>query len=261
MEHLFYDLGNLKEGSTVVVTLKNQANVQLMPRSEYSNYKAGRRYRYYGGRVTQSPFRISVPSGGHWVVAVDLGGYAGRISASVTVQPPPRGFLPEARSPQANPASNVAVRATPEEPSGDVLGGQTWDVFISHASEDKDTVARPLRDALAKRGVTVWLDEAQMRIGHSLRRKIDDGIRSSRFGVVILSDSFFRKGWTNHELDGLVTRTVAGEQSLLPIWHDLTAHEVMAYSPSIADKVAINTSEYSIEEIAKQIAQVVNDSN
>jgi hypothetical protein len=100
-----------------------------------------------------------------------------------------------------------------------------------------------------------------MRIGHSLRRKIDDGIRSSRFGVVILSDSFFRKGWTNHELDGLVTRTVAGEQSLLPIWHDLTPDKVMAYSPSLADKVAINTSERSIEDIAGQIAGVVNGSD
>jgi hypothetical protein len=259
MEHLRYDLGNLKKGSTVVVTLKNQANVQLMPLSEYNNYKAGRRYRYHGGRVTQSPFRITVPSNEHWVVAIDLGGYAGRISASVAVQPPPRGFLPEARSPQANPASNVAVRAEPEEPAGNLMGGQTWDVFISHASEDKDTVARPLRDALTKLGVTVWLDEAQMRIGHSLRCKIDDGIRSSRFGVAIFSDSFFRKGWTNHELDGLVTRTVAGEQSLLPIWHDLTANEVMAYSPSLADKVAMNTSEYSIEDIARQIAEVIND--
>lgn len=259
MDHQRYDLGNVKKGSTVVVTLRNQANVQLMPLSEYNNYKAGRRYRYYGGRVTQSPFRITVPSSEHWVVAIDLGGYAGRISASVAVQPPPRGFLPEARSPQANPASNVAVRAEPEEPEGDLMGGQTWDVFISHASEDKDTVARPLRDALTKLGVTVWLDEAQMRIGHSLRRKIDEGIRSSRFGVAIFSDSFFRKGWTNHELDGLVTRTVAGEQSLLPIWHNLTADKVMAYSPSLADKVAMNTSEYSIEDIARQIAEVIND--
>jgi Domain of unknown function (DUF1883)/TIR domain len=259
MEHQRYDLGNLKKGSTVVVTLQNQANVQLMTLSEYNNYKAGRHYRYHGGRVTRSPFRIAVPSNGHWVVAIDLGGYAGRISASVATQPPPRGFLPEARSSHPNPASNVAVRAEPKDLGGDLLGGQTWDVFISHASEDKDTVARPLRDALAKLGITVWLDEAEIRIGHSLRRKIDDGIRSSRFGVVILSGSFFRKGWTNHELDGLVTRNVGGEQSLLPIWHDLTGDQVMAYSPSLADKVAMSTSQYSIEDIAEQIAEVVND--
>jgi hypothetical protein len=257
VEHLYRDLGNLKKGSTVIVTLRNQANVQLMTRSEYNNYKNGRRYRYRGGRVTKSPFPITVPSNGHWVVAIDLGGLRGRIQASVAVQPPPRGFLPEARLPRSNPASNVSLRDDPQEPSGDVLGGQTWDVFISHASEDKADVARPLREALTTHGVTVWLDEAQMRIGHSLRRKIDEGIRSSRFGVVVLSEAFFAKGWTNHELDGLVTRTVAGEQSILPIWHDLTASEVMAYSPSLADKLAMSTSDHTIEEIAEQIAEVV----
>lgn len=257
MEHLRYDLGNLKKGATVVVTLKNQANVQLMTNSEYNNYKAGRRYRYHGGRVTRSPFRLPVPANGHWVVAIDLGGYAGRISASVAVEPPPRGFLPQARSTQPSPAAQVAVREDPEEPLGGVLGGQTWDVFISHASEDKDEVARPLRDALARLGVTVWLDEAQMRVGHSLRRSIDEGIRSSRFGVVILSEAFFGKGWTNHELDGLVTRTVAGEQSILPIWHGLNAAQVRAFSPTLADKVALSTEQYTIAEIAEQIADVV----
>lgn len=259
MEHLRFDLGNLKKGSTVVVTLKNEANVQLMTSADYNNYKAGRRYRYHGGRVSRSPFRIAVPSNGHWVVAIDLGGHAGRISASVAVQPPARGFLPAARPAQENPASRVAVREDPEEPEGDLLGGQTWDVFISHASEDKDSVARPLRDALTPLGITVWLDEAQMRIGNSLRRKIDDGIRSSRFGIVVLSEAFFRKGWTNHELDGLVTRTVAGEQSLLPIWHDLSAEQVRAFSPSLADKVALSTNQFSIEDIAEKIAAVVND--
>lgn len=134
-----------------------------------------RRYRYHGGRVTRSPFSIGVPSNGHRVVAIDLGGYSGRASASVMVQPPPRGFLPEARESQRNPTADVALRDNPEEPARDVLGGQIWDVFISHASEDKAAVARPLRDALTTHGVTVWLDETQMRIGYSLRRKIDDG--------------------------------------------------------------------------------------
>lgn len=258
MQHLYNDLGNLKKGSTVVVTLKNQANVRLMTRSEYGNYKAGRRHRYHGGKVTRSPFSIPVPSNGHWVVAIDLGGYAGRISANVAVRPPPPGFLPEAREAQQNPAADVAIRDEPQEPAGGSLGGQTWDVFISHASEEKATVARPLREALKKLGVSVWLDEAEMRIGHSLRRKIDEGIRASRFGIVILSEPFFGKGWTNHELDGLVTRTVAGEQSLLPIWHDLTAEQVRAYSPSLADKVALSTRDHSIGDIAQKIADVVN---
>jgi hypothetical protein len=257
MEHQRYDLGNVKKGSTVVVTLNNQANVQLMTSLDYNNYRAGRRYRYHGGRVTRSPFRLLVPSTGHWVVAIDLGGYAGRISSRVAVEPPPRGYLPTARSAEDNPVAHVALRHEPQEPDGDALGGQTWDVFISHATEDKDAVARPLRDALARRGITVWLDEAQMKIGHSLRRKIDEGVRSSRFGVVVLSEDFFRKGWTNHELDGLITRTIAGEQSLLPIWHDLDGAQVRSFSPSLADRVALSTSELSIDDIAEQIAEVV----
>lgn len=254
MQHLYYDIGNQKRGATAVVTLDKQANVRLMTASDYRSYKAGRRHRYHGGKVTKSPFSITIPSNGHWFVAVDLGGYAGTVRAGVVVQPPPPGYLPTAR--EHNPARDVAVRE-PVEPAGDVLGGQTWDVFISHASEDKASVARPLRDALAAQGVTVWLDEAELRIGHSLRRKIDDGIRSSRFGVVVLSKPFFAKGWTNHELDGLVTRTVAGEQTLLPIWHELSADEVRGYSPSLADKIALDTSSHSIEVIAAQIADVV----
>ncbi|MBZ6294877.1 DUF1883 domain-containing protein [Streptomyces olivaceus] len=92
MDYLYKDLGNLKRGSTVIVTLRNQANVQVMTRSEYNKYKAGKSYRCLGGRVTRSPHRITIPSNGQWVVAIDLGGYSGRISASVQVQPPPRGL-------------------------------------------------------------------------------------------------------------------------------------------------------------------------
>ncbi|WP_415937973.1 toll/interleukin-1 receptor domain-containing protein [Streptomyces sp. 039-1] len=118
-----------------------------------------------------------------------------RLSSPCATKPtsPPRGFLPPARDPQGSPARSVAVHE-PVEPAGDVLGGQTWDVFISHASEDKEAVARPLRNALTKLGVTVWLDEAQIRIGHSLRRKIDEGIRASRFGIVVLSPPLLRQG-------------------------------------------------------------------
>jgi TIR domain len=86
--------------------------------------------------------------------------------------------------------------------------------------------------------VTVWLDDFELKIGDSLRRRIDAGLAGSRFGVVILSRSFFRKGWPQYELDGPVTRQVSGEQSLLPIWHDITKDEVVAESPSLADKIA-----------------------
>ncbi|GAB2635976.1 hypothetical protein GCM10027169_00110 [Gordonia jinhuaensis] len=255
MQHIHYDLGQQSKGATVVVSLDKQANVLLMTSSDYRSYKAGRRHRYYGGLVKRSPARIQIPSNGRWVVAIDLGGGSGKIRSGINVEPPPRGNLPTFRQ-SSSVVRDIQVRE-PVEPVGDALGGQTWDVFLSHATEDKDSIAVPLRDELAERGVRVWLDKTEIKIGDSLRRKIDEGIRSSRFGVVVLSPAFFAKGWTNHELDGLVTRTVAGEQTMLPIWHDVTAEQVRGYSPSLADKRALSTGEFKIAEIADQIAEAV----
>lgn len=257
MEHLYYDLGQQKKGAVAVVTLDKQANVRLMTGSNYRAFKSGRQSRFHGGLAKRSPARLAIPSNDHWYVVIDFGGLPGQVRASVQVEQPPPGLLPPLREQRAhNPARDIEVRE-PTEPVDDLFGGQTWDVFLSHASEDKESVAVPLRDALTALGVTVWLDKTEIRIGDSLRRKIDAGIRSSRIGIVVLSDSFFSKGWTNHELDGLVTRTVAGEQSLLPIWHGVDASDVRRYSPSLADKLALSTAGVDIDQIAAQIAEVV----
>lgn len=135
-----------------------------------------------------------------------------------------------------------------------------YDVFICHASEDKDEVARPLADALARMGRTVWLDELQLRIGDSLRQKIDEGVRNSRFGVVILSPAFFRKRWTQWELDGLVQRELAtGSVVVLPVWHGLEHDEVAAHSPSLAGKLAASTAT-GLTSVIEQIDSVFHHS-
>lgn len=141
MQHLYFDLKQQKKGAVAVVTLDKQANVRLMTASNYRALKAGRRFSFHGGRATKSPVRLAIPNSGHWFVVVDLGGLAGRVRASVALEPPPPGMLPPIR--ERSPISDVQVRE-PVEPDGGALGGQTWGVFISHASEDKETVAIPL---------------------------------------------------------------------------------------------------------------------
>ncbi|MGJ3189635.1 toll/interleukin-1 receptor domain-containing protein [Paenarthrobacter sp. FR1] len=132
-----------------------------------------------------------------------------------------------------------------------------WDVFISHASEDKSAVARPLHSSLTRRGAKVWLDEVQLGIGDGLRRSIDAGIAQSRFSVVVISPSFFTKSWTQHELDGILAKSIANEQQILPIWHDVSLAEVLKFSPSLADKVARSTNDRSINQIAAEIFEIV----
>jgi hypothetical protein len=122
-------------------------------------------------------------------------------------------------------------------------------------------VVRPLVYALQSEGLTVWYDEFEMKIGDSLRRKIDKGLVNSKFGIVVLSKDFIKKGWTNYELDGIISKAVTGEQVVLPIWHNITKKEVIDFSPSLADKLARNTASYTVEEIATEIAELINSSN
>jgi hypothetical protein len=137
--------------------------------------------------------------------------------------------------------------------------GETWDVFVSHASEDKQAVAEPLADALRAKGLKVWLDTTELGIGDSLRRKIDYGLAHSTFGVVILSKSFFAKGWPQYELDGIIGLSVNGQQRMLPIWHEISRDEIAKQSPSLVDRIARNTTVSAVAEIAEEIAEVVRD--
>lgn len=256
MEYQSYDIGSLSGGEIVEVTLKgNSANVKLMDSSNFSSYKSGRRHTYYGGHVTSSPHRISVPSSGRWYVTVDLGGYSGQVSSSVRVLP---GLLPQARQPRLSTVPSLVQDREIPTGFGEEPIVRKYDVFISHASEDKGEVVRPLAIALQNKNLKVWYDEFELKIGDSLRQKIDKGLANSRFGIVVLSKNFIRKGWTNYELDGIITKSISGQQVVLPIWHDITKQEVINYSPSLADKVARNTAVYTINEIAEEIAEVIN---
>ncbi|SHL77103.1 TIR domain-containing protein [Hymenobacter psychrotolerans] len=134
-----------------------------------------------------------------------------------------------------------------------------YDLFISHASEDKEEFVRPLAEKLTASGIEVWYDEYSMRIGDSLRRKIDEGLKSSRFGLVILSSNFFKKNWPQHELDGLVAREMRGTKVILPIWHKVTRDEVVAQSPTLADKVALNSSIHSLDDIVKELKTLLDN--
>lgn len=134
---------------------------------------------------------------------------------------------------------------------------ENYDFFISHASEDKDSFVRPLANALAALGMKIWYDEFSLKIGDSLRRSIDYGLGNSKYGIVVLSKSFFLKQWTQYELDALVNRSMSGNKVILPIWHNVQHQDVSRYSHSLADKVAYTTSAFSVEEMAQELIKLI----
>jgi TIR domain len=130
-----------------------------------------------------------------------------------------------------------------------------WDVFISHASEDKVAIGEPLAVALREYCLRVWLDRWELRLGDSLRRKIDEGISGSRAGIVVLSHAFFSKRWPQDELDALLNA-----EQLIPVWHGLDMAQVRKYSPLIAAKLAA-TTDAGIPQLAGQVAQALGCSS
>ena len=132
------------------------------------------------------------------------------------------------------------------------------DVFIYHASEDKDVFVRPLAEALRSENVAVWYDEFTLKLGDSIRRSLDKGLKQSRFGVVVLSEAFFNKNWPQYELDGLAEREMKGHDTVvLPIWHGVDHDDVMQYSPSLAGRKAVSTDR-GIQSVVDAVLDVVH---
>ena len=132
-----------------------------------------------------------------------------------------------------------------------------WDVFLSHASEDKDDFVRPLAEDLEQRGLRVWFDESTLRVGDSLRRSIDRGLTHSKFGIVVISKHFLNKEWPQKELDGLASRENDGVKVILPVWHNIDAKAVREASPILADRVATSSSK-GLERVIKDLMQEIS---
>ncbi|MYG81534.1 MAG: toll/interleukin-1 receptor domain-containing protein [Gemmatimonadetes bacterium] len=113
-----------------------------------------------------------------------------------------------------------------------------WDVFVSYASEDREAVARPLAEELERCGLAVWYDQTQLRVGDSIRRAIDEGLIRARYGVVILSPSFFDKHYPEQELDGLAQREQDGAKVILPVWYNVAEKDVRQHSAWLAGRLA-----------------------
>ncbi len=134
---------------------------------------------------------------------------------------------------------------------------KSWDIFISHASEDKELFVRPLEETLQRLDVSVWYDEFTLRLGDSLRKSIDKGLVSSSYAIVVISQNFIKKKWPEYELNGLISREIDKDRVILPIWHGVTRKQVVQFSPSLADKYAFDTERETAQDIAIKILREV----
>ncbi len=133
----------------------------------------------------------------------------------------------------------------------------THDVFICHASEDKERFVQPFAETLRRLGVKVWYDDFALSVGDSVSQEIDRGIAGARYGIVVVSQALLCKPWPEHELRGLVTRDVEEDFRILPIWIGVTKAEVRRFSPSLSDKLAIDMGKSDVLEGALTVLRTI----
>ena len=134
-----------------------------------------------------------------------------------------------------------AVRSEDDDFGIIIHNGQTywvsegrWDFFISHSTSDKEAVVLPLVMALRERGQRVWYDDLEIKPGDDLAQRINLGIASSLFGVVVISKTFFGRRWTEAEIKSLMARKV------FLVLSGVTAESLAAIRPELADRYAVS---------------------
>lgn len=243
-----YPLGPRKTGTIIEVILKVAANVRLMDNISFHNYRNGGPYEYLGGLASSSPYRITIPRETSWQLVIDFRGFNGYSNAS--------NFNVNIHDDEADLLRSTSS-ATPEVADSKAKVNKDYDVFISHASEDKDKIARPLNEELKKFGIKTWFDESKIHLGDSLSGSIDHGLANCAFGIVILSKTFLKKNWTKAELQAMLNRKINGRQIIIPIWHDISVDEISEFSSMLFDTLSCSTENNTLLEIAAQIAQEI----
>lgn len=132
-----------------------------------------------------------------------------------------------------------------------------YDAFISYASEDREKFVRQLAQKLQEKNISIWFDQFSLKIGDSLRKAIDKGLKESQYGIVVFSPYFFEKKWPVWELDGLIQlQKKYKTKKILPIWHNISHDEIIEYSPSIADIYSIS-SNLGIEYVVQKLLEII----
>jgi hypothetical protein len=130
------------------------------------------------------------------------------------------------------------------------------DVFLCHAWDDRQGVAKEFHDLLESRGVRVWFSEKDVGLGVPLLRAIDKGLANSRIGIVLVTPALLRRlpaeGIADKELSALLAR-----ERLVPVVHGTTYEALREVSPLLASRSGLSTAENPMADVAAKLAELV----
>lgn len=130
-----------------------------------------------------------------------------------------------------------------------------YDVFISHAFEDKNTFTNALALALKEKGLKVWYSGFELKMGDSITSSVNNALKNAKYAVVVISPVYLGKTWAMNELQALFAGE-AGDKRILPILHQLSVDDIKTHLPVLADRYAIS-SDSELGVIVNKILEVV----
>lgn len=158
-------------------------------------------------------------------------------------------FFDAVENPKKNESEVVASNSQQENVE--------WDVFVSHAGEDKDSFVRPFVEKLRSMGLKVWYDEFELKWGSKLMMSIHLGLKKSRYGIVVLSRAFFGKPWPEAELAALFNMMITSKKdTLLPLRHGISHKELIEKTPLLSD-IINRSSDDGVDALAQEFYGMV----
>ena len=130
------------------------------------------------------------------------------------------------------------------------------DVFLCHAWDDRQGVAKELHDLLVSRGVRVWFSEKDVGLGVPLLRAIDKGLANSRLEIVLVTPALLQRLPKESIADKELSALLAGER-LVPIVHNTTYEALREVSPLLASRSGLSTAEEPMADVAAKLAELV----
>lgn len=131
--------------------------------------------------------------------------------------------------------------------------GSTPRVYLAHASEDHDTLARPLAERLLAKGVDVWLDAWEIRSGDSLRQKMESGLGDCTHFVVLLTPQSLGKDWVEREIDVGFVRLVNGKSRFLGLRIGTAVSDLSPFLQTVRCPAVNFNDEAEIESLVADI--------
>lgn len=134
---------------------------------------------------------------------------------------------------------------------------ENYDVFICHASEDKDTIAIPIYDALMGLNISAFIDHVEIKWGDSLIEKINSALAKSKYVIAILSASSVNKDWPKKELNSVLAREISeGKVKLLTLVKKEDEEIVASALPLLQDKLYMSYTN-NPQDVAEKIKSLL----